>query len=232
MASVAALIPAAGEGIRLRRGPKALVDLAGKSLLRRAAEAFGAHVGEVWVALAPNMEPRATLELGTEVRFVRGGATRQESVYNLLVACDADVVLIHDAARPFLPASVVAAVKEAIQTHGAASVVTDVADTLIDAASGKAVDRQRLRSVQTPQGFERTLILRAHRRALELGYAATDDAGLVRCLGHPVALVAGSSWLFKVTTPADLELATVLAAHWDAVGGGGGTRAALTGGQG
>lgn len=216
MPRVAALIPAAGEGVRLGRGPKALLELAGKSLLRRAADAFASQVDEVWIGVSPSMQSRAERELGGRVRFVGGGATRQESVYNLLLACDAEVVLIHDAARPFLPPSVIAEVIRAVGTCGAASVVTAVADTLIDTVLGEGIDRQRLRSVQTPQGFDRGLILNAHQRALEAGYAATDDAGLVRWLGHPVALVEGSSWLFKITTRADLELAEVLAAHWDA----------------
>ncbi len=214
---VAALIPAAGDGTRLGRGPKALLELSGKSLLRRAADAFEAHVDEIWVGVSAPMQRRAEAELGDRVRFVQGGATRQESVYNLLLACDAETVLIHDAARPFVPASVIAEVKRAVAACGAASVVTEVADTLINALSGEGVDRQRLRSVQTPQGFDRELILRAHRHAQGAGYAATDDAGLVRRLGARVALVAGSSWLFKVTTPADLELARALAPVWDAI---------------
>ena len=78
------------------------------------------------------------------------------------------------------------------------------------------IDRGTLRAVQTPQGFRRELILRAHERALDLGYTATDDADLVRALGHEIALVEGSSWLMKVTTQADLELAEALAAVWDA----------------
>ena len=134
----------------------------------------------------------------------------------LLRETDADIVLIHDAARPFLSRRVIADVIAAVETYDAASVVTTVADTLIEAESGRVIDRGTLRAVQTPQGFRRELILAAHEQARRSGYTATDDADLVRGLGHEVALVEGSSWLMKVTTQADLELAEALAAVWDA----------------
>ena len=217
---VAALIPAAGEGLRLGRGPKALVTVAGETLLSRAVRAFSGVTDEVIVAVSPTMQ--AVVQAGVQgspkssVRFVPGGPTRQESVYNLLEATDADIVLIHDAARPFLSRKVIGAVVRAVKTHGAASTVSAVADTLIEAQTGRVVDRQTLRAVQTPQGFRRELILAAHDHALRSGHAATDDAALVRALGHKVALVEGSSWLMKVTVQADLELAEALATVWDA----------------
>ncbi len=211
---VAALIPAAGDGLRLGRGPKALVTVAGEALLSRSVRAFVGLVDEVVVAAPPIM--RGELEFSPEVHQVPGGATRQESVYNLLRATDAEIVLIHDAARPFLARRVVENVIAAVKTHGAASAVAAVADTLIEANTGRVIDRQALRAVQTPQGFRRELILAAHEHALRSQHAATDDAALVRALGHEVALVEGSSWLLKVTTRADLELAEALATVWDA----------------
>ena len=215
---VAALIPAAGAGLRLGRGPKALVTVAGKTLLSRAVRAFSGLVDEIIVAVTPAMQPvvqRKLVEL-SGVRFVLGGPTRQESVHSLLRATDADIVLIHDAARPFLSREVVRAVVTAVKTYGAASTVAAVADTLIEAETGRVIDRQKLRAVQTPQGFRRELILAAHDHALRSGHAATDDAALVRAFGHNVELVTGSSWLLKVTTQADLELAEALATVWDA----------------
>ena len=213
---IAALIPAAGDGLRLGRGPKALVTVAGETLLSRAVRAFSGLTKEIIVAVSPAMqETWGGLEPST-VRFVPGGPTRQESVYNLLGATDADLVLIHDAARPFLSREVIGEVITAVKTHGAASTVAAVADTLIETQTGRMVDRQTLRAVQTPQGFHRELILAAHEHALRSGYAATDDAALVRALGHEVVLVEGNSWLLKVTTRADLELAEALATVWDA----------------
>jgi 2-C-methyl-D-erythritol 4-phosphate cytidylyltransferase len=211
---VAALIPAAGEGLRLGRGPKALVTLAGETLLSRAVRAFAGCVDETLVAVSPAM--MVGLEPPAGVRLLLGGATRQASVYNLLRATDAEIVLVHDAARPFLDRRVIGDVIASVKVHGAASVVTAVADTLIEAETGRAVDRGALRAVQTPQGFRRELVLAAHEHALRSRHAAPADAGLVRALGYEVALVAGSSWLMKVTSAADLELAEALAAVWDA----------------
>ena len=212
---VAALVPAAGEGARLGRGPKALLELRGKSLLERAVEAFEGHVNESVVAVSSVMWDAVTGHIGGRVKLVLGGATRQASVLSLLEATDADLVLIHDAARPFLSSTIIEAVIAETKRAGAVSVVTPVADTLIELETGNSVDRQRLRAVQTPQGFRRALILEAHQHALITNTEATDDAGLVRLLGHPVALVEGSGWLMKITTPADLELARALAPTWD-----------------
>ena len=115
---VAALIPAAGEGLRLGHGPKALVTVAGETLLNRAVKAFAGLVDEVIVAIAPTMQEGSNF---SDARFVSGGATRQESVYNLLRATDADFVLIHDAARPFLSRRTIEEVIAAVKVHDAVS---------------------------------------------------------------------------------------------------------------
>ena len=213
---IAALIPAAGTGSRLGRGHKALVEVGGKSLLQRSVGAFTGYVDEVVVAVSPEMYGEVRAQLGDRVKLVQGGKTRQESVRNLLAATGADRVLVHDAARPFLSSKMIQEVIREAERTGAASVVKPVADTLIQAETGETVDRQTLRAVQTPQGFKREVIAAAHEKALRDHTEATDDAGLVRLIGHPVALVEGSQWLMKVTTPADLEIATALAAVWDA----------------
>ena len=213
---VAALIPAAGTGTRLGRGHKALVEVRGKSLLERAVQAFERQVDEIIVAVSPEMEEEVRQQLGSRVKRVWGGDTRQASVYNLLNATTADLVLIHDAARPFLRADVIQKVIQEVEQTGAASVVQRVADTLIQIGTGEAVDRQTLRAVQTPQGFLREVVTKAHENARARYIGATDDAGLVRLAGYPVALVEGSQWLMKVTTPADLEVAQALATVWDA----------------
>ena len=213
---IAALIPAAGSGTRLGRGHKALVEVGGKSLLQRSVGAFAGYVDEVVVAVSSEMSEEVRAQLGDGIKLVQGGATRQVSVRNLLDATDADIVLIHDAARPFLSSQVIQEVVREVERVGAASVVRPVADTLIQAETGETVDRQTLRAVQTPQGFKRGVIAEAHERALRDHTQATDDAGLVRLTGHPVTLVEGSQWLMKVTTPADLEIAEALATVWDA----------------
>lgn len=215
---VAALVPAAGTGSRLGLGPKAFVALPGGSLLATAVAGLqlpGA-VDEVVVAVPPGREAEAAREL-TGARVIAGGASRQATVAALLDATEAEIVAVHDAARPFLPGDALARVVAAAVAAGAATLALPVADTLFDTVRQRTVDRGPLRAVQTPQAFRRTLLVEAHARAERLGLRATDDASLVRDAGHPVALVAGSPWLFKVTTPADLALARALAPAWNAV---------------
>ena len=213
---VAALIPAAGSGQRLGRGPKAFVDVAGKTLLARAVDAFRADADEIVVAAPAELQAEACALLPAAVKVIVGGNTRQETVYKLLQATRAEAVLIHDAARPFLARDIIQRTRDAVIAHGAASVVMGVADSLVEAATGTTHDRSVLRAVQTPQGFLRPLIVQAHEHAQAKQLQVTDDASLVRAIGHEVALVEGSSWLMKVTEPAQLEMARALATHWDA----------------
>lgn len=208
--TTAALIPAAGAGTRLGLGPKALVEVGGKSLLERSVAALAGLVDEVVVALPAGME----LPPGIAARAIVGGETRQASVERLLHATSADLVLIHDAARPFLTANIILNLLEAIPETGAATVALPVADTLVRAERGDwgdLVSREGLWAVQTPQGFRRELLLGAHAQAKADGFAATDDAGLIARLGRRVRLVPGDARLFKVTTPGDLALAEALA---------------------
>ncbi|GHF92638.1 2-C-methyl-D-erythritol 4-phosphate cytidylyltransferase [Deinococcus piscis] len=218
----AALIPAAGSGTRLGRGPKAAVTVGGRSLLAWAAQALAPHVAEVVVALPEGLSLPPDVPAG--VRTITGGATRQDSVRRLLEATSAEHVLIHDAARPFLSAEVVQAVQAAVLRSEAATVALPVADSLVlgDMNTEKArafwvegVPRENLWAIQTPQGFRRELLHYAHTYAAAEGFAATDDAGLVARLGHAVELVEGDARLFKVTRAGDLALAEALAPVWD-----------------
>jgi 2-C-methyl-D-erythritol 4-phosphate cytidylyltransferase len=178
---------------------------------------------------------------GASVSVVAGGATRAESVVRALksLAEDVDVVLVHDAARPLTPVALVEAVDAAVRS-GHVGVVPGlpVPDTIksVDAAglaggaAGSAsaervagtVDRTRLRAVQTPQGFRRDVLEAAYAAAEADGALdATDDAGLVERVGHPVVVVPGEELAFKVTRPIDLVLAdAVLSARQAAHHGG------------
>lgn len=209
--SVAALVPAAGVGARLGLGPKAFVRVGGRPLLAWSVAALAPWVDEVVVAAPEDAidEARrvAVAAAGAApVRVVPGGATRQATVERLARATDADLVLVHDAARPFLDAATVRACVASVRAFGACSVGRPVADTLVRTVGGAPVDRAELTAVQTPQGFRRALLLDAHAAARGTD-AATDDAGLVRTLGVDVAWVAGGAHLFKVTGPDDLVLA-------------------------
>lgn len=229
MTDVAALIPAAGAGQRLGLGPKAFIGLGGVTLLERAFALLAPYAEELIVAVPAGYEEEARrLAAPTEiagggaarhVTVLRGGATRQATVERLLAATDATWIVVHDAARPLTPPEVVAHVLEAARRHGAATAVLPVADTLHDMAANLPVAREGLCTVQTPQAFSRSILQRAHVSARQASRQATDDAQLVRALGHPVATVHGSPWSHKLTAPDDLPWLEALAFARDSVRG-------------
>ncbi len=213
-----AIVPAAGSGQRLGAGvPKAFVDLDGMSLIERSLAGLWASgaVDEIVVAVPPGRTDEATLVLNSPdrvVRVVAGGAERTESVRLALDAAGSpEFVLVHDAARPLTPPSLIARVVEALQAgHTAVVPGLPLIDTVkaIDANSMVVgtPERAGLRAVQTPQGFRTELLLRAYDRA---GSSAgfTDDASLVENIGGQVFVVDGDPLAFKITTPLDLTLA-------------------------
>lgn len=193
--------------------PKAFVELAGSSLLRRSIDAARASgvVDEVVVIVPAELADAVRVEFG-EVTVVAGGAERSDSVRaGLAAAGDAELILVHDAARALTPPDLFVRVVTALR--GARQAVVPglpVADTLkrVD-GRGRVLstpDRSELRAVQTPQGFAAALLRRAHAGAAD----ATDDAGLVEALGAEVHVVPGDELAFKITTPYDLRLAELL----------------------
>lgn len=217
---VTALIVAAGQGTRSGPGaPKQYRRIAGKSVLAHAVEAMAAHpgIGTVQVVIGPDQqhayyEAIAGLDLPPPIV---GGATRRESVANGLAAIVDGIVLIHDAARPFVPADVIDRLLSALETHEGVIPVLPVADTIVkgDALLGDVVPRDALRRVQTPQAFYVEAIRAAH-AAWPGDREATDDAQMLRAAGHDVALVEGSTLLEKLTYPSDFAAAEQrLAAH-------------------
>ncbi|MGH3448654.1 MAG: 2-C-methyl-D-erythritol 4-phosphate cytidylyltransferase [Nocardioidaceae bacterium] len=230
---VSAVIPAAGRGERLASPadahtdatPKALRLVGGRSLLRHALDGLAGAVDEVVVAAPVAWLPDVqSVCAGAEVPVtaVPGGASRQHSVALALAQVDAGAayVLVHDAARPLVPPEVIARVVEALHT-GAGAVVPAVAvsDSLrsVSASGGSApLDRTTVCAVQTPQGFNRQLLDRAHAHVgnndANDATDATDDATLVERLGEEVTLVEGDPLAFKVTSRVDLTLAEALVA--------------------
>ena len=201
-----ALIVAAGSGSRAGGAiPKQYAHVGGKALLAHAYDAFADHpaVDEVVVVIAAGAEPLATAALGP-VRTIVGGATRRESVARGLAGIEADRVLVHDAARPFVPAQVIDRILAALDTSEGAIPGLAVADTLV--RDGSVVSRDGLFRVQTPQGF-RLPALRAAHAGWPADEEATDDAQMVQRLGGSVALVQGDAMLDKVTHPQDFAAA-------------------------
>ncbi|WP_405890395.1 2-C-methyl-D-erythritol 4-phosphate cytidylyltransferase [Streptomyces sp. NBC_00133] len=231
----AVVIPAAGRGVRLGPGaPKALRTLNGTPMLIHAVRAMAASraVSLVVVVAPPDGAPEVkhlldehALPQRTDYLVVPGGDTRQESVRLGLKALpdDIGIVLVHDAARPLVPVDTVDAVIAAVR-DGAPAVVPALrlADTVKEVEPGDkdapepvvaTPARARLRAVQTPQGFDRDTLVRAHETVVLDGDGATDCAGMVEQLGEPVVVVPGHEEAFKVTRPLDLVLAEAVLAR-------------------
>jgi 2-C-methyl-D-erythritol 4-phosphate cytidylyltransferase len=225
--SVWAIIPAAGRGSRLgAASPKQFLPLAGRPILARTLAVFDVSpaVDHVVVVVPPGDEARcraiAVEPYGlTKVRaVVAGGDLRQESVVRGLDAIEkaASIVVVHDAARPLVTGDLVRRVIEAAAVSGAAVAALPVVDTL-KRQSGRdgavtTVDREGLWTAQTPQAFRAATFREAVRRAEADGFVGTDDAGLVERLGHPVALVEGERFNFKITRAEDIAFAEELLA--------------------
>ena len=212
------IVAAAGSGLRLGADrPKALVPLGGRALVCWAVDALRAGgVNDVVVAVPADEHAAFATVLPLDVRLVAGGATRTASVRAALDATGeaADVVLVHDAARPLTPPAVVARVLAALAGGARAVVpVLPVVDTTVvvgeDGVVTDAVPREPLRRVQTPQGFDRACLVAAY-AALDdaaLDGSLTDDAAVVRAAGVPVATVEGHERAAKITVAYDLAVA-------------------------
>ena len=214
---VVAIVVAAGSGVRLGgEVPKAVRVLAGRPLVSWSVEALAAGgVTEVVVVVGDGLQDVFTAALKDApipYRLVVGGATRQESVSRGIEALPAGaVVLVHDAARPLVPAEVVRGVVAAVRSGAAAVIpVVPVSDTIrqVVEAGSVVVDRSGLRAVQTPQGFARDALVRAHAAADGLEF--TDDAAVCEACGYEVVLVPGSREALKITEPYDLAVAEAI----------------------
>jgi len=218
------IIPAAGEGSRMQKEtPKPYLTLSGKTILEHTLRQFLSLDGLRQVLVATSEE---YLETAAEILdqvvpdtvmsdCLVGGNARQDSIYNALrKVAEVDLVLVHDAVRPFTqPAHIEQCCSEAADIGGAVLGVP-AKDTI------KRIDRQRviqetpsrkfLWQTQTPQVFRKELIMKAYEQAIDEGFTGTDDSSLVERLGHPVRMVEGDQSNFKITYPLDLELAELI----------------------
>jgi 2-C-methyl-D-erythritol 4-phosphate cytidylyltransferase len=234
---VVVIIPAAGLGTRMASAPSAkgkkpgaskqFTDLGGTPILIHTLRRFAAspEVSEVYVALRSNeistfrarLEKEAKDILQKEVHLVEGGEHRQQSVANALAAVSAapdDIVLVHDAVRPFVTEEIIRDVIHAARKFGAViaglpavDTVKQVERTADGALITATIPRERVVMAQTPQGFRYDVLKKAFDEATADGFTGTDEASLVERSGHEVAVVMGSPRNIKITTPADLELA-------------------------
>jgi len=234
---VVVIIPAAGLGTRMAAAPSAraakpapskqFTDLAGTPILIHTLRRFASHprVTELVVALRENeigpfrerVEKTAGDILRKRLELVVGGEHRQQSVAHAIAAVKAandDLVLVHDAVRPFVTPGIIDEVIHAAEKYGAAiagfpavDTVKQVERTAEGALITATIPRERVVMAQTPQGFRFDVLKKAFDEATADGFMGTDEASLVERSGHDVAVVMGSPSNIKITTPADLELA-------------------------
>jgi 2-C-methyl-D-erythritol 4-phosphate cytidylyltransferase len=234
---VVVIIPAAGLGTRMAsaanvkgRKPaasKQFTELAGTPILIHTLRRFAAcaEVAEICIALRANeiegfrgrLEKEGKDILKKKVRLVEGGEHRQQSVAHAMAAVSAaseDIVLVHDAVRPFVTAEIIHDVIAAARKYGAAIAGVPASDTIKEvqrtaegAVITATIPRERVVMAQTPQGFRYDVLKKAFDEATADGFVGTDEASLVERSGHEVAVVMGSARNIKITTPADLELA-------------------------
>lgn len=222
MNSVMGIIPAAGTGLRMRSvEEKPYIAIGGRSILSHTLAVFEAcpAVDGYVLVVEPSRVASCRAHLaGTGGAYLKladvvaGGSTRQESVYRGLMALDerTGYVLIHDAARPCVEQGAVEASVHEGARHGAVISATPATDTMKiirDGVVEATPDRSTLWRAQTPQTFEYRILRAAHERAIEEGYAGTDDAELVERAGYVVRVLEGSPDNIKVTTAEDLEIA-------------------------
>jgi len=229
---VVVIIPAAGLGTRMASAPtgkkpaatKQFAELAGTPILIHTLRQFAPspEVSEICMALrAHEIEPfRARLDqerLNKNIQLVEGGEHRQQSVAHAIAAISAapdDIVLVHDAVRPFVTEEIIHEVIQAVQKYGAAIAGVPAVDTIKEvqrtaegAVITATVPREKVVMAQTPQGFRYDVLKKAFDEATADGFMGTDEASLVERSGHEVVVVMGSARNIKITTPADLELA-------------------------
>jgi 2-C-methyl-D-erythritol 4-phosphate cytidylyltransferase len=226
------IIPAAGLGTRMasarKGGPsKQWMEINGAPIVVHTLRVFARNqqITQIVVALRKNEmdQFRQLLEkehLASKVEMVEGGESRQQSVTNALASLKAakdDVVLVHDAVRPFVDDDIIGNVIQEVSKQGAAIAGLPAVDTIKQverAAEGamitSTIPRERIVQAQTPQGFRYELIKRAFDSATADGFTGTDEASLVERLGENVWVVMGSARNIKITTPADMELAEFL----------------------
>ena len=220
-----AIIVGAGKGLRMNSAtPKQFLELKNQPIIAYSLKAFAACsvIAEIYLVVSREEEQFCresllpSLDLDMSVKLVTGGKSRQDSVYNGLLAMDGyeGVVAIHDGVRPFVkPTQIVECIAMA-ERKGACMLGLPVGDTLKRVGpSGiieETVSRDSMWQAQTPQAFQYALIRSAHDRAAKEGFAGTDDASLVERYGGDVRIIKGRVNNIKITHPEDLAIAEVL----------------------
>lgn len=212
-----AIITAGGNSSRFGNKNKLLEKINGIEVIKYTVDAFRySKVDKIIICANKSImeELNRIFSDYTNVVIIEGGNTRQQSVYNGLKYEECDYVLIHDGARPIITTELINICEEMVKEVKALSVMTKTIDTIKEVEHGKIVrtiDRSKLYNTQTPQAFEYSKILAAHKKFE--GKNFTDDAGMLEELGETVYVIDGSYRNIKITTQSDIELAKVYLAQ-------------------
>jgi 2-C-methyl-D-erythritol 4-phosphate cytidylyltransferase len=224
--SVLAIIPAAGTGVRMGSGtPKQFLALEGVPIFVHTLRKFSCSdvVDEIYLAVRPEDMERARRDLEHEhfakpVRLVTGGPSRQETVARALTHAPpgTELVVVHDAVRPFVELDMIRRVTETARKEGAAILGILSVDTVKQVerqAIVGTIPRERIVLAQTPQAFRFAILREALDRAAVDGFNGSDESSLVERLGHAVTVLMGSDRNIKITKPSDLPLARLYIAQ-------------------
>ena len=217
---VVAIIPAAGTGTRMRASsPKQFLSLAGHPIIVHTLKKFKA-CRLIQRVIVPVRKPdllqfQEVVEkesLSRWVKLVPGGIHRQDSVYAGLRAVeeDTDIVVVHDAVRPFVEVSLIEAVIKEAETNGSAILALPCSDTVKQIEKNlveTTLPRDKIVLVQTPQAFRYNILKEGFEKATAENFYATDESCLIERLGYPVSVIRGSDMNIKITKPSDLPLA-------------------------
>jgi 2-C-methyl-D-erythritol 4-phosphate cytidylyltransferase len=217
------IIPAAGQGKRMKASKNKLwIELENSPIIAHTLRVFGTdkHCKQIILPINPAESEEfarliQTLSLPVPIILINGGSERQYSVCNGLEALseNAEIVLVHDGARPFINHSMIKNLITDAKQFDASVLAVPVKDTIKQVKDNlveKTIDRSSLWAIQTPQAFRVSLLKEAHEAAIAAGYLGTDDASLVEQIGKKVAITEGNYDNIKITTPEDLYFAEAI----------------------
>ncbi|WP_442597438.1 2-C-methyl-D-erythritol 4-phosphate cytidylyltransferase [Neobacillus sp. D3-1R] len=216
------ILPAAGKGKRMGAGKnKLFIEINHVPVFIHTLRIFDQdeNCNEIFLSIHPDDREEMSsfikkYSIQKKLTFVIGGAERQHSVYNALQKIEGEsIVLVHDAARPFIQKPFIDKLVQTAERLGASVLAVPVKDTIKKVENGiviETVERSSLWAIQTPQAFRVSLLLKAHAFAKENAYLGTDDASLVEYMGEKVAIVEGDYNNIKLTTPEDLAFANAI----------------------
>lgn len=204
------LVLAAGFGTRLGLGPKAFLNLAGSNLVQRVVNTLTGCVGRILVGVPHDYLDRACSELAGLAEVYPGGASRQATVFSLFQKCSEQIVLIHDATRPFASRDLVFKVIDGARRYSAAAAFIPISIPVARYQDGfvtASIPRAEVMLPQAPQAFHREILERAYQNALNTGVEDQTTLELVLRLGIKVLAVPGDEMNIKITTLLDWEIA-------------------------